>query len=894
MSSSTCNSVASCVAQLLPSLVFVKLQCPEQASRAEEMAAHLLARGDDVCTNSTLYAGAEAAFEPGGVLHELARCAAQATAFPQEYLGYVSWPPIAHLACGPPAEWRRPLPPSSSSPPLPLSASARLGWVLAAAYAIALGASFLLAAVVATGRQPRPAGRGLRLVAGVAWVGVLALASAIAMTTAPPSAPSSCSSDLFGFFYRDEVTACVFALDAQVPDADVLNRMVSLVVPAGRARAVYERVRSLRAGGRNRTLRSVCGHCALTSFLASGRAGLSEHLVLGSALPDGVDADEPAIVNLLVPHFTPREWRQALARAITREMRTRWASDAATVAFAMREQANADVDASMRAEPHVVALSVGMLGATLYLSMLHFLRGRKKEAGGVWWRAMAASVGVMACVASAVGVARVIAGRALLLPASPYSVVVAPLVLGTGIDASLILLHTFRRSRSFAFAWPSILASSATTLLSFGAGLFLSVPHIRAFFGEAMLAVATSTALQVVAFPPMLRRLVPRPPVRRHPRVSARAGAGAKQPPPSQPGEEAPAPAKEGEAADDDNEEASDDEAAAPRDAPRTTRLYWRPALAALTIVWISLLPTAHWIDTSFDLTQQIGADTMTRRFLDASRVVPQARTAPVYVLVRGVETANWTDVRARMRDADLEVGVDWRASYEGSRATSVAEWRSTPLARVAYAPFLGAEHDASVIVTTRPAAKGDADEDEEGDEDGESTADAARAMREWHARGSEGVCFADVERVGPYTVDTVFRKLWLLALVACVASTAVGALIAGWHGMASFVALALSYVTTLGIVSALHVRVHMALIAAFLVAPGFLVDFTLHVSYHPDAVAAVLLSGLTSVAGIAPYVLTQLPGIHDFAIVFTSFIVIGLLHAFAASVTRAGQYEAV
>jgi hypothetical protein len=84
-------------------------------------------------------------------------------------------------------------------------------------------------------------------------------------------------------------------------------------------------------------------------------------------------------------------------------------------------------------------------------------------------------------------------------------------------------------------------------------------------------------------------------------------------------------------------------------------------------------------------------------------------------------------------------------------------------------------------------------------------------------------------------------------------------------------------------------------LVAVMLIAPGLIVDYTLHLAYNEDSSYAVFMSGVTSIFSAAPYIYNEIEGIRDFAIVYCTFLVLGMTHAFAfVYVSHIKFYETV
>ncbi len=564
------------------------------------------------------------------------------------------------------------------------------------------------------------------------------------------------------------------------------------------------------------TLASVCGHCSL---FCMGAADLVSHLVLDTPLKS--PGDRQVTINMLLPPFADGGWRRALARRLHALGAPR-----PDLAFITREQAARDVHDSVRVGEATMALSAALTFGMVFGS-IHHICGRAAVL-----HALVVSSAVFALLYLSFMAGK--AARACLgVDPSPFDVVVLPLLLGTGVDSAFILLSSYTRTGTFEHAWPSIFGSQLTTLCSFVAGLWIPVPHLTRLFATCIATTIANTALQVVTLPPLIGALVEPASARK-----AYCTAGL--------------------------------------DAPR--RASWKYAVAMLFVLWLVLLPLLQPVGTASDISFQVAEDSMTRRFLERSGS-GDASPSPVYVLVRDMYDANWTDVRRRVaEDVDASMLVDWYATYQTSPEYSIDEWMQQPMANVAYRSFLSETSNASVLVAARA-------------HNGGGAVETLEALRR---KSTADVCFADVDDMAVYTVDVTSRRIWILAMIIMSLSTTVGIGIAGKHGAMALPAIAMSYAATLAFIGVAGIHIHMLLIAVFVIAPGLLVDFVLHLTYNPSMEFAVFMSAMTSVTSMVPYVFTSLPGVRDFAVTYIGFLVIGLIHAFAATFTHAVRWEAL
>ena len=785
----------SCLGRMLPTLMLARMRCPEQARRAEAVVVDLVAMGERMCANASLDARMRRTFEPGGEFFALASCAMRTMQVDQAHLGLLAWAPLRVLACGPS---NVPVATAESAPP-PLPPSARLaldGPLLALLGAIAIGTCFVNSMSLARHRA---------LLA--AWAAASLICVAAVLLSSPPRV------DPDGFYIRDALSACAFDFSAALPAADLRSRVTSIVAPASSITALYRELRETPVFGVS--LREMCGHCGAHTVGLDSHVGMNDHLILGRPARDD---RELVLLNLLLPPQAPLEWRERW----TTELR-RIAAAHADAAFANVQQVSRDLLASTSggAALHLLSAALATLSlvAAIYASFVRRLR-----------TSVAISLAIVAVVAASLVIGEAVS-RLASLPSSPYNAVITPIVLGTGIDSALLLMHAFRTTGGFSHAWPSILASQATTLVSFGIGLILPVKHMRAFFAHCVCTLAVSLLMQVGCFSYLARR----------------------------------APY-------------TTEKSAAPCCAGSPSR-DWRWSIAAICALWLLVLPFMAPLHLEFNLQNQVDAHTPTFRFLEATSSANRSRFVPMYAFVSRLD-ANWTDVRMRLQSLHAKSSIDWRADFEGSGERNVTAWQQTPVARLMYEGFVdGSTGRNAVFAWMRIDAHGDTGRDH------------AYALRALARLGTPDVCFASFDLLEGHTLSQVASYLWKLALASSIVCTVVAVVIARQHGLVALGVLGLSYGLTLVVVAALRIKVHMALMAVFIVAPGLMTDFLMHMMYNADARTAVVWSAITSVAVIAPYLASASKGVRDLATVYLTFVVVGLLHALATTFSRSLPY---
>ena len=812
---STCGSVGECIGGLMPNLMLAKLRCPEGVRQAEAVVRELMVLGDEVCSNATLDAQMRGTFEPGGAFFELATCAASTMQLRQEHISFLAWAPFRGLICGPLT-----FPPADDGvrPPLP----PYVRFTLLSALLVAI--SMLAAATRAVLTTSPAFHRAL-------MVGWAVVALSCLLMVAATSLPRV---DVDGFYFQDTLTECAFEFEAALPEADLRTRVTSIVAPVSSLGPLYDEVRAIRIHGV--TLRELCGHCMAYAFGLATESGLNEHLILGRPFHGD---DELGLLNLLIPSGAPRDWMAAWTDALQEA-----ASAHASAAFVNIHQVEHDLANAIAGRGWMYGTSV-CLTTTVLVVAVNVSFSRNVCAS------LAVALSVVGVVAASIAIGEAVS-RMLSVPVSPYNAVIAPIILGTGVDSALLLMNAFKKTRGFDHAWPSIIASQATTVLSFAVGTLLPVAHIRAFFVHSVLTLGVSFFMQVGCFSYLARR------------VPYDDGESVQQAGPTPDGKRPPSSARAS--------------IRPPQD--------WRWSTAALVVVWVSVVPFIAPLRLDFNLQNQVAATTPTYRFLAATEGSVRSRSVPLYAFVRNAD-ANWTDVRSRLHALDATPVIDWRADFDESGEESTAAWRRTPAARLMYGGFGDEASGASALYASLRVD--DSLRWEEGERGGYTSSLQALAR----ASTSE-FCFASFDLMDGHTLSRVVDELWKLSLASSIICTAFAVIIARQHGLVALLALGLSYALTLATVAALRLRVHMMLVAVFLIAPGLLTDFMMHMMYNVDSRTAVMWSALTSVLSITPYFAAPARGVRDFALVYALFIGFGLLHALAATCTRAIPYTLI
>lgn len=440
--------------------------------------------------------------------------------------------------------------------------------------------------------------------------------------------------------------------------------------------------------------------------------------------------------------------------------------------------------------------------------------------------------GVILLIGASLVVGDAIAG-AMHLHSSSYNIIVAPLLLGISVDSALILLGTYSRTASFLGGWPSIVASYLTTICGFGAGLAMPVTQLRSFFAQCIISLLACATLQFGALPCLLRMCV--------------------------------------------------QQVAEPRGMRSRGTRAWKIAVVLLGCAWLATALRQRPIRSEFNVHHyQVWEESQTFKFASAMVHTPQlSNLSAVHIVTHDtpLDEINWTDVYAKAHVAKADVYVDWHKQLQ--RAGKPFEtWIGEPAVQVAFGPFINRERNATALLALQPF-------------DAYATAAThAAELGALHELSSSQFCFANNARLGGYTVEFILRRIWTVVAVSVIVAFCTGLAIAGPHGICAGLAILLSYVLSTFAIGALGVRVHLMSVAVFVIAPGLLVDYTLHVVYNPDTVRVVLCSAALSIASMLPYTAIPLGGLRDFAVVYVIFVAIGVLHALTVPISKYITYH--
>lgn len=737
-------------------------------------------------------------FDADGAEMDFARCASRAFPEVDVFLPLVSRSTMRNVWCAQSTERAMgPHPPHASSLFPPVLWSAVLGvWAT-------VGCVAVLSVAWRVG-----CGKTARRLARHSWA-ILAWWTVLLALSLPLSAQRARHTDMYDFYVRDEHTRCAFDILRAHPRAVVSDRILTVLAEstADMRRLLHSEI--LHTEVRNTTLASMCGFCGLQCM--SRTVAWSPELSRDVILDDGRDSADPVMCSVVFPETADRAWRADLARRLAR------VDDLAFSSFAQFET---DLNASVSSNDALVMLSTLALMTVTYAA----LRNVRLTCACVFW--LLAAIGISDA-----------AGAALGIPFSPWNVLVAPFALGVGSDAMFILKHHFLLGGTgwVARAFPSLLASYATTVATFAVALSVPIPNLQRFFLSCIVCMTVLLAMQYTLFPVCIRKCV---------------------------------------------------DASVPHPTPRVPRRVFAVAAAFALTLAAGATACARGrltLTSTFDMTGQLLPQTRSHRVMQFARSIQTDTRAPVYAyfdLGRGDLRATVDSIVSTTVDA--QPFLDWTYEFPDAShletADAVAAWMSDPFNRVRYAPLVG-EHTAVAVYTAPYRLESATD------------ADARFVASLPHAPGA---CAASFERLGAYTLSKMLRSIALMCATSVLLTGVCAAILVGRARAGTVVAaVALAYATLGVAICVLRVNVTLMVASCLILLPGLVCDFALHLTYDPHTLPSVVFTALSSGASMLPYaLLSPILGVRDFALVYTLAIVLGLVYA-AASV-REDDYAKV
>lgn len=621
-----------------------------------------------------------------------------------------------------------------------------------------------------------------------------------------------------GFFYNDENTRCAALLREHMPNAIVRDRFISFVLPADDAVATYQSILDTRIDGIS--LYDICGHCSL-SLLDSKETDLVLNLMYNISTKHELTGN--AVLLMLFPSYVTSSWRRAFTHAVSLAH--------PEILYSTLQQIQDDIMTTFLSEPVLAMFSI----ASVWSVLIAFICERDSILLDLMFL-LACMSSLVACVVSSQSICLLLLGSEF----TPFAVMLLPIVVGTGVDSILILMH-YRRLNGrkwLLHAYPSIAASQVSTIACFVAGACLPIPHFHNFFEQAVVTILMSGSMQVTLFPIIVNACH----TRKH-----RAGRSHTSPK----GED---------------------------DALRIPYRFLFVVICVLTSMLFASIDMFGY-DMSFSLKTQLSSNTMTYKYMEQT-YFDRALETPVYAYLTSREDANFAHVDSVFRSRNITAFIDWHHAHARS-SQPFEEWIRKPVNQIVFGPMMGkAGSNTSVVVGTSPFRM-----------DGYA-ADESAFLTTLHGEDTEHVCFATYERLGGYTIQKVCTALWAVASISVVVSTAMGILISGRRGIATAAVLLYTYSGMAGIIQIMHVEIDMMVLIILFVSPGMIIDYTLHLGYNPKTAKPVLASYLSSVASAFPYTFSAVGGLRSFALVYMTFLTLGVCSALLG--TLAYRYTSI
>lgn len=662
---------------------------------------------------------------------------------------------------------------------------------------------------------------------------------ALTVSCLPLSVHVDRSVDPDGFVMQDENTECAFRLSRALPGIVAKDHALTVILPTAYLFDTYRTLlttpivaRRPGHGAYNTTLLRECGACGVIAWNRTHIPSppLTKALLVHdlwattnlSAASHGEVLEREAAFTLRLPLSVSSAHRHTFMQAL------RMPSD--RVLYGSLEQSVLDSEESTQPSPWILGTSF-----TLMVGLVQGTARVYVESG-----ALLITLGTLVTLCYAMFLAD---GLMVLvdLPMSPFNVMAFPLVVGTGVDSLFLFLYqrcTGSR-RWVAEAMPSIVASQLSTCVSFLIGTYIRIPHVRNFFVYMTLSLMLSLGVQLTAFPAMIvkytRTRTEDPEDPKDPRDRQRIAWWS--------------------------------------DTLRRCRLF-APILLVL-VLWTVILQYKQPLNKSFDVRKQLRDDTMTHRLIVGLDDFMHNPTSMVYALTEGFSAKDWQGIDDRFLSSPCvtrPTSMSWHSQV--ASGTSIRGWLNDSRTSLLFGDFFNVpeEMSASLFLV-----------------DFDMGVNATRAHQELQCLGAArtaDTCFVSYERLGGYTVVELIEQLKWLACASSIVATLFGIAIMRGRGAFTIVTLFLSYGGAIGIISILHLSIDMLLVAVMLIAPGLIVDFSLHLMFHRNAIVPVLMSGITSIVSVVPYLWMRVESVRHFAFVYCLFIALGMVHAFALSAT--------
>lgn len=287
------------------------------------------------------------------------------------------------------------------------------------------------------------------------------------------------------FVYADATTACADKVAAQFPGSFRKMQTMMMLLPGPNATALYREVLSAPVNSRNETLLELCGSCGTTA-IATGQTVASERWMGALLLDEPVPSDAEVMVVLVLPDETGSELRASLVSL--------------GVLFMDAAQFEDDMLESAKVSNWRNAASTWLVCISLFLS----LRQSRSRHPLRLCILILLAMGLVVVVSSSIA-------AALRIPQNAFSAIVAPMLLGVGVDGVLVILAACNEEKRCKDVWsalpscaPSIIASAATTCSGFLAGSFVPVRNVATLCMECAISFFVCGLAQLTLFPVLI------------------------------------------------------------------------------------------------------------------------------------------------------------------------------------------------------------------------------------------------------------------------------------------------------------------------------------------------------------------------------------------------------
>lgn len=631
--------------------------------------------------------------------------------------------------------------------------------------------------------------------------------AALVATSIPICMQSQASSaSVYDFFWTDHVTRCFSLLNERFPRAFLDTRTIALIASGQDALDAYETARTIPLNEQNETLREVCGFCATLAF-ADGNAREPSAAWMMALTVAAPVPDSQVLIIIRVPDSTTDVFTDRLAA---------YAQDH-NVLYITQSQMQRDVRTSGKTDNWRGNIGLLLVSACVYFG---FRQSRSRHP----FRLMLCTyLSLLAVLVLATSVS-----TALNIKLSVFSVVVAPMVIGIGVDSLLIILNACNQQKerdveaAMARCSPAMIASTFTTCIGFVVGSFVPIPNIENLCRQCIVFFAVSGFAQLTLFPAIVHL----------------TGL---------------------------------------RRSPRHVKFNLLPftalALALLPLTPLGLISPPDFEDS---VLVNLNAELMTSRAITRMYDAFGGALTITYAYMEPNAT-EWAETEAALDvlpQADL---LSWHRVYNLSADITVNEWMDNTLNAAVFGDFVNVHTHESVLVTRTLFPLNTTVH---------SKHKTAKALA---GRQAHGACIFNSELLAAYTLIELAGVTAVVAALISAICVLIGVVSVGRRCVLACVTLGLTATSILGAMRLVAFRVDMIVLVAFLVTPGIVTDYALHLAHDGSNGFAVCIGALTSISSLVPFVTVPVTGVRHFMIVYIIAIASGCI--FSLSIVPSGAF---